>query len=38
MHNSLEVEVQEPAAQHYSDYDRAQFLKNSVDVLPGSQG
>jgi predicted permease len=38
MHNSLEVEVQDPAAQHYSDYDRAQFLKNSVDVLPGSQG
>ena len=38
MHNSLEVEVQQPAAQHYSDYDRAQFLKNSVDVLPGSQG
>jgi predicted permease len=38
MHNSLEVEVQQAAAQHYSDYDRAQFLKNSVDVLPGSQG
>jgi predicted permease len=38
MHNSLEVEVREPAAQHYSEYDRAQFLKNSVDVLPGSQG
>ena len=38
MHNSLEVEVQEAAAQHYSDYDRAQFLKNSVEVLPGSQG
>jgi len=38
VHNSLKVEVQEPAAQHYSDYDRAQFLKNSVDVLPASQG
>ena len=38
MHNILEVEVQEPTLQHYSDYDRAQFLKNSVDLLPGSQG
>ena len=38
MHNILEVEVQEPALQHYSNYDREQFLKNSVDVLPGSQG
>ena len=38
MHNILEVEVQEPTLQHYSDYDRAQFLKNSIDLLPGSQG
>ena len=38
MHNILRVEVQEPMLQHYSDYDRAQFLKNTVDVLPGSQG
>ena len=38
MHNILEVEVQEPTVQHYSDYDRAQFLKNSVDLLPGSRG
>ena len=38
MHNILEVEVQEPSLQHYSNYDRAQFLKNSVAVLPGSQG
>jgi predicted permease len=38
MHNIMEVEVQEPTVQHYSDYDRGQFLKNSVDVLPGSQG
>jgi predicted permease len=38
MHNILEVEVQEPSLQHYSEYDRAQFLKNSVEVLPGSQG
>jgi predicted permease len=38
MHNILEVEVQEPTAQHYSDYDREQFLRNSVELLPGSQG
>ena len=38
MRNILRVEVQEPMLQHYSDYDRAQFLKNTVDVLPGSQG
>src|SRR5215469_13642295 len=38
MHNSLEVAVQEPALQHYSDYDRAQFLKNTVELLSGSQG
>lgn len=38
MHNILEAEVQEPTLQHYSDYDRAQFLKNSVDLLPGSRG
>ena len=38
MHNSLEAEVQEPALQHYSDYDRAQFLKNTVELLSGSQG
>ena len=38
MQDSLEVEVQEPALQHYSDYDRAQFLKNTVELLPGSQG
>jgi predicted permease len=38
MHSILEVEVQEPALQHYSDYDRAQFLKNTVELLPGSQG
>jgi predicted permease len=38
MHSILEVEVQEPTLHHYSDYDRAQFLKNSVELLPGSQG
>ena len=38
MQNILQVEVQESTLQHYSDYDRAQFLKNSVELLPGSQG
>jgi len=38
MHSILEVEVQEPRLEHYSDYDRAQFLKNAVELLPGSQG
>ena len=38
MHSILEMEVQEPTLQHYSDYDREQFLKNSVELLPGSQG
>ena len=38
MRNILEVEVQEPTLQHYSDHDRAQFLRNSVDLLPGSRG
>src|SRR5215472_13274560 len=38
MHSILEVEVQEPRLQHYSDYDRAQFLKSTVELLPGSQG
>jgi predicted permease len=36
--NSLEIELQEPTLQHYSDYDRAQFLKNSVELLPGRRG
>ena len=38
MRNILEVEVQEPTLQHFSNYDREQFLKNSVELLPGSQG
>src|SRR5215471_2808947 len=38
MHSILEVEVQQPTLQHYSDYDREQFLKNSVELLPGSHG
>jgi len=38
MHRILEVALQTPMFQHYSDYDRAQFLKNSVELLPGSHG
>src|SRR5215467_5578778 len=38
LHSILEVEVQEPALQHYSNYDREQFLKSTVELLPGSQG
>jgi len=38
MRSILEVEVQEPRLQHYSNYDRAQFLKSTVELLPGSQG
>jgi predicted permease len=38
MHDILELEVQEPTLQHYSDYDREQFLKNSIELLPGAQG
>lgn len=32
------MEVQEPAFRIYSDDDRRPFLKNRIDVLPGSQG
>ena len=38
MHHMLEQEVKEPAFRNASSYDRAQFLKCSIDVLPGSQG
>jgi predicted permease len=38
MRGILEVEAQDPTLRHYSDYDRAQFLKNSIDLLTGSQG
>jgi predicted permease len=38
MRSILGVEVQEPTLQHYSNYDRAQFLKSTVELLPGSQG
>jgi predicted permease len=38
MHSMLEMEVQEAAFSHASAYDREQFLKSYIDVLPGSQG
>jgi len=38
MHSMLELEVREAAFAHASAYDREQFLKCSIDVLPGSQG
>jgi predicted permease len=37
-HSMLEMEVKEPAFRNASAYDRQQFLKNIIDVLPGSQG
>jgi putative ABC transport system permease protein len=38
MHSMLEMEVKEAAFAHASAYDREQFLKCTIDVLPGSQG
>ena len=38
MHSMLESEVKEAAFNHASTYDREQFLKCWMDVLPGSQG
>ena len=38
MHSMLENEVREAAFAHASVYDREQFLKCTIDVLPGSQG
>jgi predicted permease len=37
-HGILEMEVKEPAFRNASAYDREQFLKNVMQVLPGSQG
>lgn len=37
-HSILEMEVKEPAFNHASSYTREQFLKNIINVLPGSQG
>ena len=38
MHSMLEMEVKEPAFRNASDYTRKQFLKCTIDTLPGSQG
>jgi predicted permease len=38
MHSMLEMEVQQAAFAHASKYDRDEFLKCWIDVLPGSQG
>ena len=38
MHAMLENEIREAAFAHASSYDREQFLKCYIDVLPGSQG
>jgi predicted permease len=37
-HSMLEMEVKEAAFRNASEYDRQQFLKNIIDVLPGSHG
>jgi predicted permease len=37
-HAMLEMEVQEPAFSHASAYDREEFLKSWMDVLPASKG
>jgi len=38
MHSMLEMELKEAAFNHASAYDREQFLKCWMEVLPGSQG
>src|SRR5579871_242169 len=38
MHSMLEMEVKEAAFNNASEYDREQFLRCTMDVLPGSQG
>ncbi|MGB2622825.1 MAG: ABC transporter permease [Candidatus Acidiferrum sp.] len=38
MHSMLEMEVKDKAFAHASPYDREQFLKCTIDLLPGSQG
>ena len=38
MHSMLEMEVQQPAFSHASPSDREEFLKSTIDLLPGSQG
>jgi len=38
MHSMLEMEVKEPAFRNASPYDKQQFLKSWIDLLPGGQG
>ncbi len=38
MHSILEMEVKEKAFNNASQYDREQFLRCTMDLLPGSQG
>jgi predicted permease len=38
MHSMIAMEVKEAAFRNASDYARREFLKNSIEVLPGSQG
>jgi len=38
MHAMLEMEVQQAAFSHASAFDRSEFLKNIIQMLPGSQG
>ncbi len=38
MHSMLELEVKEPAFRNASAFTRGEFLKSSVELLPGSQG
>jgi predicted permease len=37
-HQILEMEVQQPAFRNASSYTREQFLKSTMEVLPGSRG
>lgn len=38
MHNMLQLEVKEPAFRNASEFTRNQFLKSSIELIPGSQG
>jgi predicted permease len=38
MHSMLEMEVKEAAFRNASDYSRREFLKSTIELLPGSQG
>jgi predicted permease len=37
-HQILDMEVQQPAFRNATQYDKTQFLRMNLDVLPGSQG